>query len=65
MIKHSLYWAPKRAKLIAYKALRLPHLKYASAAWDPSSQNHISIMENVQTDAVCFISNGKGRSDIG
>jgi len=27
-------------------------LKYASAAWDPSSKNHVSIMENEQTDAV-------------
>jgi len=65
MIKRALYWASKRAKLIAYKTLCLPHLKYASAAWDPSSKNHISIMENVQTDDVHFISNGKGRTDIG
>jgi len=37
MIKRALYWAPKRGKLIAYKALCLPHSEYASAAWDPSS----------------------------
>jgi len=65
MIKRALYWAPKRAKVIAYKALCLPHLEYASAAWDRSSKNHISIMENVQTDVVHFISNSKGRTDIG
>ena len=65
MIKRALYWALRRAKLIAYKALCLPHLEYASAAWDPSSKNHRSIMENVQTDAVRFISNSKGRTDLG
>jgi len=52
MIKRALYWAPKRAKVIAYKALCLPHLEYARAAWDQSSKNHISIIENVLTDAV-------------
>jgi len=51
--------------VFAYKVLCLPNLEYASAAWDPSSKNHISIMENVQTDAVCFIPNNKGRTDIG
>jgi len=65
MVKRALYWAPKRAKLIAYKALCLPHLEYASAVWDLSRKNHISIMKNVQTDAVRFISNSKGRTGIG
>jgi len=65
MIKRALYWVPKRAKLIAYKARCLPHLEYASAAWVPPSNNHISIMENVQADAVHFISNNKKRTGIG
>ena len=63
MIKRALYWAPERARLIAYKALCLPHLEYASAAWDPASKRDITDIEKVQIDAVRFISNIKGRGD--
>ena len=64
MIKRALYWAPERARLIAYKALCLPHLEYASAAWDPTSKKEIADLENIQTSAVRFISQIKGRGDV-
>ena len=32
IIKRALYWAPINAKLLTYKTLGLPHLKYAAAA---------------------------------
>lgn len=64
MIKRALYWAPQHARLIAYKALCLPHLEYACAAWDPVSKKIICELENVQVDAIRFICNIRGRTDV-
>ena len=59
MVKRALYWAPKRARLIAYKALCLPHLEYASAAWDPTCKKDIADMEKLQIYAICFLTKGR------
>jgi len=64
MIKGALYWAPERARLIAYKAFCLPHLEYARAAWGPTCKKDISGVENIQVDAVRFIANIKGCKDV-
>lgn len=64
IIKRALFWAPQHARLIAYKTLCLPHLEYACAVWDPVCKKDIATLENVQTDAVRFIANIKGREDV-
>ena len=61
MVKRALYWAPKRARLIAYKALCLPHLEYASAAWDPNCKKDGADLERMQIYAIRFITDAKGR----
>jgi len=64
MIKRALYWAPARARLIAYKSLCLPHLEYASCAWDPWTKKEIDQLEMVQSQAIRMISDLKGRRGI-
>lgn len=64
MIRRALYWAPERARLIAYKSLCLPHLEYASCAWDPTQQKEIESLEMVQNMAVRVISGLKGRRGV-
>ena len=64
MVKRALNWAPEKAKLVAYKSLCLPHLEYASAAWDPSSKKDITNIEAVQTQAIRFIACIKGRDGV-
>ena len=54
---------PEKARLIAYKSLS-PHREYASTAWDPSSNKDITELEQVQNEAVRFISNVHGRDGI-
>jgi len=41
-------------QLIAYKTLCLPHLEYASAAWDPTCKKDISGLKKVQVNAMRF-----------
>jgi len=65
MNKRALCWAPGQAWLIAYKALYLPHLEYASTAWDPICKKDVSGLEKIQEDAVRFIANIKGCKDVG
>jgi len=43
----------------------LPHLEYASAAWDPTYKQEISGLVKIQTDAVRFIANIKARENVG
>ena len=64
MIKRALYWAPEKARLIAYKSLCLPHLEYAACAWDPISAKDIETLEMTQNHGVRMISNLKGRRGI-
>jgi hypothetical protein len=46
---------PEEVKKQAYLALVLPHLEYASSAWDPHLQKHIQQIEMVQRRAARFI----------
>ena len=56
-----VYCAPERAQFIAYKALCLPHLKYASAVWGLTCKKYIADLERIQIDATRFFTNTKGR----
>jgi len=47
-IKHSLYDAPQKAKLVAYTSLCRPVLEYADTVWDPSDKRTIHDIEMVQ-----------------
>ena len=46
-LERALYWAPEKAKLVAYKSLCLPHLEYTLAAWDFSTKKDIADNEVV------------------
>ena len=48
MIKRALFWAPQRAKLLAYKSPCMPHLEYAAAARDTINKGEITGLEQVQ-----------------
>lgn len=58
MIKLVLYWAPQRAKFLAYKSLCMPHLEYA-AAWNPSSEGKMCNPKMVLIQAVRFVAGTK------
>ena len=45
MVNRALYWAPERARLIAYKVRFRVHLEYVSAAWDPTCKKGIADLE--------------------
>ena len=57
MIKKALYWRAEKVRLTASKSICLPHLEYASAAWDPNSNKDISSIEAIQVSAIRFIAN--------
>jgi hypothetical protein len=61
MIKHTLYNAPSRVRLLAYKTLCRPLLEYACEVWDPASKTLTLALESVQNRAVRFIFKLKGR----
>lgn len=60
LIKRTLYRAPEKVKLIAYKSLCRPLLEYACEAWDPHLSKHTDKIERVQNKATRFILNLKG-----
>ena len=64
MIKRALYWAPQRAKLLAYKSLCMPQLEYATAAWDTSNKGEVVSLEQVQNQAVRSIAGIKGTRGV-
>jgi len=64
MVKRALHWAPKSAKLLAYKSLCRPHLEYSASVWDPAGKTLIHDIEMVQNTAVRFIDSIKGREGV-
>jgi hypothetical protein len=61
LLKHSLCYAPQEVKLLAYKTLCRPLLEYACEAWNPSGSGLSHKLENIQSKALRFIYNVKGR----
>ena len=55
-IKHIMYEAPTKARLLAYISLCCPIYEYADTVWDPFQRNQIETLENIQNRAFCFIS---------
>ena len=63
-IKYSLHEAPEKGKLLAYTSLCRPILEYADTLWDPSDNTSRDAIEHVQSQAVRFIKNVKGRCGV-
>lgn len=63
-IKHTLYDAPQKAKLMAYTSLCRPILEYADTVWDPTDKQTSYNIEMVQRKAVRFIKKLKGRQSV-
>ena len=63
-IKHILYNAPKKSRLLAYTSLCRPILEYADTVWDPMLNKDIESIEMIQHRAVRFISCLKGRESV-
>ena len=55
LIKHVLYDAPKKVRLLAYVTLCRPLLEYACEIWDPTTQFLITRLEDVQSKAIRYI----------
>ena len=49
LIKHVLYDAPEKVRLLAYVTLCRPLLEYACEIWDPTTQFLITKLEDVQS----------------
>ena len=54
VIRRNLNKCPTRIKAVAYTSLVRPILEYASAAWDPHSQNNSKTLERIQRQAARF-----------
>ena len=49
LAKHTLYNAPIKVKLVAYKTLCRPFVEYACEAWDPHTKKlteHLELFQN-------------------
>ena len=57
VIRRNLNKCPTHIKAVAYTSLVRPILEYASAAWDPHSQNNIKSLERIQRQAARFCKN--------
>jgi hypothetical protein len=64
LLRTSLYKAPVKVKLLAYKTLCRPLLEYASDVWDPFLKKDIRTIEMVQHKAVRYILGLKGICSI-
>ena len=60
LVKHTLYNAPIKVKLIAYKTLCRPLVEYACEAWDPHTKKLTEYLELFQNKAIRFILGLKG-----
>ena len=54
VIRRNLNKCSTHIKAVAYTSLVSPILEYASAAWDPHSQNNIKTLERIQRQAARF-----------
>ena len=63
-IKFMPHGASIEGKTPAYTSLCRPILEYAHVVWDPVCKQAINSLEKVQTDAVKFIANLRGRTSI-
>ena len=61
VVRRNLNKCPTHIKAVAYTSLVLPILEYASAAWDPHSQNNIKTLERIQRQAARFCTNNYSR----
>ena len=61
VIRRHLNKCPTHIKAVAYTSLVRPILEYASAAWDPHSQNNINTLERIQRQAARFCKNNYSR----
>jgi hypothetical protein len=60
----TLFGAPVEVKEIAYKTLCRPKLEFAAEVWDPFYQKDIQTLESVQSRAVRYILELKGRASV-
>ena len=56
MVKHTLFKASEKAKLLACIGLCRPHVEYVAAVWGPNLDYITHHIEMVQHNAVRFIS---------
>ena len=63
-IRYTLHDAPERARLLAYTSLCRPVLEYADTLWDPADNATSDNIELIQSKAIRFIKNIKGRRGI-
>ena len=63
-IKHTLFDAPKDARLLAYTSLCRPILEYADTVWDPTNKQTMHSIEMIQNNAVRYIERLKGRESV-
>ena len=62
VVRRNLNKCPTHIKAVAYTSLVRPILEYASAAWDPHSQNNIKkTLERIQREAARFCTNNYSR----
>ena len=61
VIRRNLNKCSTHIKAVAYRSLVRPILEYASAAWDPHSQNNIKTLERIQRQAARFCKNNYSR----
>ena len=65
VIRRNLNKCSTHIKAVAYTSLVRPILEYASAAWDPHSQNNIKTLERIQRQAARFCTNNYSRVQPG
>ena len=61
VVRRNLNKCPTHIKAVAYTSLVRPIIEYASAAWDPHSQNNIKTLERIQRQAARFCTNNYSR----